>query len=269
MFDKLVESNSRTGEFARKGYIFIATLVAYVLLLGLGILVAIAYAAPKLQEQSIELVALLSPAIEESNKAISVTKAETKPSSTGGQNMPKATTRTGAPAVSSDPTKTVDKARVESRSGQWLPPEGLSRSSTGDGLGPEYSPGRGLGPTVGSGGGGSSGRKPLEELPEPPKIAVPKQSQMVYIGAIRAETRNLPLPGYPLPAKLARVQGPVAVEILIDEKGNVISARVKSGHPLLRAAAAKAAYKANFSPALINGTPAKATGTITYNFVLR
>ena len=57
-------------------------------------------------------------------------------------------------------------------------------------------------------------------------------------------------PQYPAAARFAGIKGEVIVRILVDRKGDVKQACVVSGHPLLRAAARKAAlewkYKENF-----------------------
>lgn len=59
----------------------------------------------------------------------------------------------------------------------------------------------------------------------------------------------------------------MTVQVLIDERGNVVSATAVSGHPLLRAAAVSAARSARFSPTMLSGQPVKVSGVITYNFV--
>ena len=80
---------------------------------------------------------------------------------------------------------------------------------------------------------------------------------------------SLPQPLYPPIAKQIRAQGPVNVQILIDEQGKVISAQAVSGHPTLTGAAREAAMRARFSPTMLNGQPVKVQGVITYNFVLQ
>jgi TonB family protein len=75
-------------------------------------------------------------------------------------------------------------------------------------------------------------------------------------------------PLYPDEAKFARVQGEVAVEITVDEKGAVISAQPISGHPMLREAAADAARLWKFTPTTVAGTPVKVISTITFNFTM-
>jgi TonB family protein len=78
---------------------------------------------------------------------------------------------------------------------------------------------------------------------------------------------SLPAPVYPAAAKAVRAQGPVNVQVSVDENGNVISAAAVSGHPLLRSAAVTAAKEAKFSPLTLNGRQVKLSGVLIYNFV--
>lgn len=85
-------------------------------------------------------------------------------------------------------------------------------------------------------------------------------------GVLNGKAISLPAPEYPAIAKQARASGAVAVQVIIDENGSVISARAVSGHPLLQAAAVAAARQAKFSPTLLMGEPVKVNGVIVYNF---
>jgi protein TonB len=78
-----------------------------------------------------------------------------------------------------------------------------------------------------------------------------------------------PQPAYPAIARAARASGTVTVQVLVDERGNVVSASAVSGHPLLQQSAVAAARQAKFSPTLLSGQPVKVSGVITYNFVLQ
>jgi len=73
-------------------------------------------------------------------------------------------------------------------------------------------------------------------------------------------------PVYPDAARAAGAGGPVVVELLIDEAGNVIKARPLSGDPLLQPEVARAALGWKFTPARVGGTPVRATGHFTYNY---
>jgi len=86
-------------------------------------------------------------------------------------------------------------------------------------------------------------------------------------GVLNGKAISMPTPGYPMIARNANVSGTVAVQVVVDEGGNVISASVISGHPLLQAAAVEAARQAKFSPTRLTGEPVKVTGVLTYNFV--
>ena len=86
-------------------------------------------------------------------------------------------------------------------------------------------------------------------------------------GILNSRAASLPMPEYPPAAMAVRAEGTVVVRITIDEAGNVISADAVSGHPLLRAAAVKAARLATFAPTRMEGQPVRVAGVLTYNFV--
>jgi TonB family protein len=93
---------------------------------------------------------------------------------------------------------------------------------------------------------------------------VPKQ---ISAGVVNGKAVTLPKPEYPAAAKAVRAGGSVNVQVLIDENGDVISAKAVSGHPLLQSAAVQAARQAKFKPTTLSGQPVKVTGIIVYNFV--
>jgi TonB family protein len=113
--------------------------------------------------------------------------------------------------------------------------------------------------------GGVIGEREASSRPRPASAA----KQIVKGGVLNAKASHKPGPVYPPIAKAARVQGTVAVKILLDEEGRVIAAQAESGHPLLQAAAVKAAREARFAPTLLSGQAVKVVGVITYNFVLQ
>jgi TonB family protein len=85
-------------------------------------------------------------------------------------------------------------------------------------------------------------------------------------GVLNGKAISLPKPVYPPIAKQAKASGRVVVRVLVDEKGNVISARAVSGHPLLHAVSVAAARGAKFSPTKVKGKPVKVSGVIRYEF---
>ena len=75
-------------------------------------------------------------------------------------------------------------------------------------------------------------------------------------------------PTYPAVAKAAGAQGPVSVQIVVNEAGDVETAKADSGHPLLQQAAVDAAKQWKFSPTQLSGNAVKVSGMISFNFML-
>jgi TonB family protein len=114
------------------------------------------------------------------------------------------------------------------------------------------------------------------------KAATPNNSKCGSISAIKSKRHKCPplafgvlngkattlvKPDYPSSAVQLNIHGTVTVQVMIDEAGCVTDANAVSGHPLLVAAALKAAMASLFSPVLINKEPRRVTGVITYNFL--
>src|SRR5437016_3968596 len=93
------------------------------------------------------------------------------------------------------------------------------------------------------------------------------ESRPVEGGILNGRAIELPRPAYPDEAKKEHASGQVQVKVLIDETGKVISAEAVFGPESLRKAAVEAARRARFSPARVDGVPAKLSGIITYDFV--
>ncbi len=105
--------------------------------------------------------------------------------------------------------------------------------------------------------------------PPPPPIPPPNLVERTLSGGVlNGKALSLPRPSYPPAARAVNAEGPVTVQVLIDENGEVVSASAVSGHPLLRPTAVAAARQARFAPTFLAGSPVKVTGVITYNFVL-
>lgn len=86
-------------------------------------------------------------------------------------------------------------------------------------------------------------------------------------GVLNGKAKSLAKPTYPAAARAVSAEGSVAVQVLVDEEGNVASASAVSGHPLLRQAAQQAALESKFAPTMLSGQPVKVSGVIVYNFV--
>jgi TonB family protein len=73
-------------------------------------------------------------------------------------------------------------------------------------------------------------------------------------------------PDYPPDAKQQHIQGLVVMKVIIGKDGNVESAELISGHPLLAPAALDAVKQWKFKPYLLNGNPIEAESQIQVNF---
>lgn len=169
------------------------------------------------------------------------------------------------------PTALPDKISVDPSRFLSRPPGrfDIGRSDTiGTSIPGDVGTGRGNG-TGSSNNGTSSGSEPVADtvkIPEPPPVMKPKVPTSISKGVVNGRATYLPSPPYPAPAKMVGAYGAVNVQVTIDEAGKVVSAKAVDGHPLLRAAAEKAAWSAKFSPTKLSDVPVKVTGMIVYNF---
>jgi protein TonB len=119
--------------------------------------------------------------------------------------------------------------------------------------------------TDGNSPGGMSARVPEHATGAAPMPALPTPPRKTSV-TIPGEALRRVQPTYPLSAKSARQGGAVSVEVVINENGDVISARAVSGSDLLKNAAVSAAKGWKFKPSTRDGKPVKSTSTITFNF---
>jgi protein TonB len=116
---------------------------------------------------------------------------------------------------------------------------------------------------------------PPPPQPEPKRVE-PKREEVAAVptkpirkseGPLQGSAIKKVEPAYPRLAVTTGTAGSVVVEVLIDERGNVVSARALSGHALLRDAAVTAARGWRWKPTTLNGVPVQVMGTITFNFI--
>jgi len=100
---------------------------------------------------------------------------------------------------------------------------------------------------------------PIEKKPETPYE--PFQPAV-------AMDKNKVKPVYPEIARSVRAYGKVIVQVTIDDRGNVTSARVLEGPSLLRQAAIDAAKRWKYRPARRGNRAVEDTQTISFNFTL-
>ena len=96
----------------------------------------------------------------------------------------------------------------------------------------------------------------------------PRPKFLVSFGVINSKAIDIPKPEYPEAAKAAKISGVVQVSVIVGETGDVIWARINTGHPILQAAVKKVVCQARFKPQMLSGRPAAVRGIITYKFVL-
>ena len=87
-------------------------------------------------------------------------------------------------------------------------------------------------------------------------------------GIMAANLISSPTPAYPAEASEAKVEGEVTINALVGKDGNVLSATVVSGPPLLREAALKAVEKWQYHPYLVSGKPVTVATTAIIDFEL-
>lgn len=88
----------------------------------------------------------------------------------------------------------------------------------------------------------------------------------IEMGDLNAKALSMPKPKYPAEARRLHVSGRVKVQVVVDENGQVLSAKATDGPPPLRAAAEQAAQLATFAPVIQDGITVKVSGFLTYEF---
>ena len=260
MFNNLIESSSHVKEIKRRGsFLLFTTGVYLVLFVVTGVVSIYAYDA-HLESQNTELeISFVLPRDAEPEPQ---PVRNTAPAAPNDGRPTTQSTRTVLMASTSDPNKVPETVGTVATD---IPPAN-PKSVEGD---------RNADPPTPSGGkrvGDGTGSTPVVEMvesPPPPPAAKPEPKTVnMSTGVLKGNAISLPKPAYSPIAKNIRVQGPVTVQVLIDEEGNVISAKAVSGHPLLIAEAVSAARKARFKPTTLSGHPVKVSGLITYEFKL-
>jgi TonB family protein len=99
------------------------------------------------------------------------------------------------------------------------------------------------------------------------KYPKPENPKIINGGVINGKALNLARPEYPDEAKAIRASGVVQVEVLINESGQVVSAKTTCGYDVFAKVAERAALKSKFSTTTLNGEPVKVSGTIVYRFI--
>jgi protein TonB len=115
--------------------------------------------------------------------------------------------------------------------------------------------------------GGVDGTGLAEVAPPPPPP--PPTPIRLHSGIVAPMKTVDAAPRYPDIARASRVEGMVILEVIIDDRGNVTTARVLRSVPLLDEAALDAVRRWKFTPARLNGESVPVVMTVTVNFKLQ
>ncbi len=257
MFEHLVESGSHSADIKRKGSFLLGFAALYLVLIVVAGIAGIMWATASIDQQNLELTALIAPVPVQAQQQ----KQEAKPEKV-------------------EISKNVDvrKELIASVDESRLPPKEISAKASdippvrkgvvtmvGQGNSNAIAP---VAPGAGTGNIISGNTKvDVAEAPPPPPPKPTPPKAPISGGVLNGKAVRLVQPPYPAIARSAHAAGQVRVQITIDENGNVVSAAAVSGHPLLQGAAVAAARQSKFTPTKLSGMPVKVTGVIIYNFV--
>ncbi|MEO7660575.1 MAG: energy transducer TonB [Pyrinomonadaceae bacterium] len=272
MFDKLIASEPEGAALRnRRNYFLVSSLIVGVLFAA-AVVVSLYAADIGLGSTSFELVEIIAPVDMAAPEPQSPQPRPASSSSVSASNIP---TRT-------EHLRNINETPLVPTSVSTTPNTQLSRPLVGkyeigdlnsDPVG-AGSPVRGI-----SGGGSDTGLSTASEtvaetvketLPPPPVRRDPPietNPPVKSLGVVNGRASYLPKPVYSAAAQLVQAKGKVDVQVMIDEKGNVVAANAVSGHPILRAPAEQAARNAKFTPTYLSKVPVKVSGMIIYNFI--
>jgi protein TonB len=139
-----------------------------------------------------------------------------------------------------------------------------------EGFVPSFEPSAGsvVSGLVGSGVGADIIGAP-EAPPAAPVVTTPPAPVPLHRGIRSPEKVFHVMPAYPEVARRVRLETIVLLETIIDAVGNVTTAKVLRGHPLLNQAAVDAVQQWKFKPAMLNGEPIPVVMTVTVHFKLQ
>lgn len=280
MFEELVETQPHSSSGTnRKGYFIVSGLVLFVSL-SVALVVSLFAVNLSLDMNDMDMVSLVAPVDttppEKLPEPEIAPKAQPKPQP-GPAAAPRMTTRQSIVANLNESPREAPTAVSTVQSGEKARPTNgfvavgkFDVDGSPDGVAGRGPGGTGSGDGEGGLGDGTAVAK-VEVYNEPPPPVkkdppAPVKPIVLSLGVINGKATSLPKPAITAAAKTVNAGGTVSVHVMIDEKGNVITANAVSGHPLLRATSEAAARIAKFSPTLLSGAPTKVSGTINYHF---
>lgn len=260
MFENLVESGSHSKDVARKGSFILVTFAIYAVLLLAAFVAGIWWATANIDQQTLELTALIAPVPVPQQQQQQKQEAPKPEKVNINQNVDVRR------ELIADVTRTDLVPKEISAKASDVPPvrKGVvTMVGTGNSnAAAPMAPGTGTGQIISN----APAKVEIKDEPPPPP---PKPTPHAPIsgGVLNGKAVRLVQPPYPPIARSAHASGQVVVQVLIDENGNVVAAHATSGHPLLQAAATNAARASKFTPTKLSGQPVKVNGVIIYNFV--
>lgn len=259
MFDMLVVSTARRRR-GRTAKFFVCTSIVYVSAVAFAFAASIFLATPKLADTACSAPGLVMFPVRRPNERLHNTQPTVAPTK--------------------DPRNVQSLDRIVNNLDNSRPPVIQNTLPRGAAIDAERDPETGAGgpgiPGMPSqtGRDGSS-RNVIAEPPKPdPPRPTPRSTEpdnkplRVSSIVLQGKVIERRVPVYPELVRRMRLQGDVAVEVMISPEGRVESARAMSGHPMLITAAVDAARGWRFGPTLLNGVPVRVTGVITFVFKL-
>ena len=268
MFTNLIESSADKAAFKRRSSFFLATVASYALFLfAAGIVGVLTYDAQVEAQTTNLLVELAIPPVDRAPEEPERPRDSSPVQRPRQANAPvdrnvRVPERTEGITAINDPTRVPED--IGTTASKVPPVTGNYRISNRNVNAPAVTP-----PTSGCVSCDVGPPTVVETVTPPLPPTPPKRTVIVSEGVIRGKVLEMPKPIYPILAKQARIQGPVNIQILIDETGKVVSAQAVKGSPMLTPAAVEAARRARFTPTKLGDQPVKVQGVITYNFVLQ
>jgi protein TonB len=273
MFEELVETQSSTGSTTNRRSYFVGASAVLIIALVSALIVSLFAMDFDVEISELDMLELVLPVdAPREEKRPELETAPTAPAKQPGPSAAPVVTTRQANIARLDESPTVVPSAISTAAATLRSrTDGFFKIGKFDNdAGNSGAAGRGLG---GSGTGDSEGLSTgtvaatSDESEAPPPVKKPIEKSVIRsLGIVNGRATSLPKPAVPAAARVANALGTVAVQVLIDENGNVISANAVSGSQLLRQASEMAAKQAKFNPTLLGGEKVRASGIINYHF---
>ena len=267
MFDKLIESNTAAAEFKpRRKFFMVSSVVVGILFLS-AVVFSLYAQDIDLGTDNFEMAELIAPIVPDAPEPPK--PKQQQPEHKNEQQKSELPSRQKLIAQIDQHQKVPTAISTTPNPFKSLPDGHFTLNPSApesDGSGPA----RSTGDTPGSTSAVSTVSDVAEVVkadpPPIPKAETKKPLTPMTKGVVNGIAKHLPKPPYPPAAKALGIVGDVNVQVLIDESGDVVSAKAVTGPPILKPEAERAARKAKFGPTLLSGEPVKVTGVIVYRF---